>query len=68
MHYLCTKNNKLFNFIYYEKRYRRKIAIIKKRLENRSKESIISDICNYIDENNVEDIAWMFDIELPEDE
>ena len=45
-----------------------KIAIIKKRLENRSKESIISDICNYIDEKNVEDIAWMFDIELPEDE
>ena len=45
-----------------------KIAIIKKRLENRSKESIISDICNYIDENNVEEIAWMFDIELPEDE
>ena len=45
-----------------------KIAIIKKRLENRSKECIISDICNYIDKNNVEDIAWMFDIELPEDE
>ena len=45
-----------------------KIAIIKKRLENRSKESIISDICNYIDEINVEDIAWTFDIELPEDE
>ena len=45
-----------------------KIAIIKKRLENRSKESIISDICNYIDECNVEDIAWMFDIELPEDD
>ena len=69
MHYLCTKNNKLFNFIYYEKRYRRKkIAIIKKRLENRSKESIISDICNYIAENNIEEIAWMIDIELPEDE
>ena len=45
-----------------------KIAIIRKHLENRSKESIISDICNYIDEINVEDIAWMFDIELPEDE
>ena len=45
-----------------------KIAIIKKRLENRSKESIVSDICNYIDENNVEEIAWMFDIELPEDD
>ena len=45
-----------------------KIAIIKKRLENRSKESIISDICNYIAENNIEEIAWMFDIELPEDE
>ena len=45
-----------------------KISIIKKRLENRSKESIISDICNYIDENNVEEIAWMFDIELPEDD
>lgn len=41
-----------------------KIAIIKKRLENRSKECIINDICNYIDENNVEEIAWMFDIEL----
>ena len=41
-----------------------KIAIIKKRLEKRSKESIISDICNYIDENNVEEIARMFDIEL----
>ena len=45
-----------------------KIAIIKKCLENRSHKSIINDICNYIDENNVEDIAWMFDIELPEDE
>ena len=45
-----------------------KIAIIKKRLENRSKENIVCDICNYIDENNVEDIAWMFDIELQEDE
>ena len=45
-----------------------KIAIIRKHLENRSKESIISDICNYIDEYNVEDIAWMFDIGLPEDE
>ena len=45
-----------------------KIAIIKKCLENRSKESIINDICNYIDENNVEEIAWMFDIELPEDD
>lgn len=30
-----------------------KIAIIKKRLENRSKECIINDICNYIDENYV---------------
>ena len=45
-----------------------KIAIIKKCLENRSHKSIINDICNYIDENNVEDIAWMFDIELPENE
>ena len=45
-----------------------KIAIIRKSLENRSHKSIISDICNYIDEYNVEDIAWMFDIELPEDE
>ena len=45
-----------------------KIAIIKMLLEKRSKESIINDICNYIDENNVEEIAWMFDIELPEDE
>lgn len=45
-----------------------KIAIIKKRLENRSKECIINDICNYIDENNVEEIVWMFDVELPEDE
>lgn len=45
-----------------------KIAIIRKCLENRSHKSIINDICNYIDENNVEDIAWMFDIELPEDE
>ena len=45
-----------------------KIAIIRKSLENRSHKSIINDICNYIDENNVEDIAWMFDIELPEDE
>ena len=45
-----------------------KIAIIKKCLENRSHKSIINDICNYIDENNVEDIAWMFDIELLEDE
>ena len=45
-----------------------KIAIIKKCLENRSHKSIISDICNYIDENNVEEIAWMFDIELPEDD
>ena len=45
-----------------------KIAIIKKRFENRSHKSIISDICNYIDENNVEEIAWMFDIELPEDD
>ena len=45
-----------------------KIAVIKKCLENRSHKSIISDICNYIDENNVEDIAWMFDIELPEDD
>ena len=45
-----------------------KIAIIKKCLEKRSHKSIINDICNYIDENNVEEIAWMFDIELPEDE
>ena len=45
-----------------------KIAIIKKRLENRSKECIINGICNDIHENNVEEIAWMFDIELPEDE
>ena len=45
-----------------------KIAVIRKCLENRSHKSIISDICNYIDENNVEEIAWMFDIELPEDE
>ena len=45
-----------------------KIAIIRKSLENRSHKSIISDICNYIDENNVEDIAWLFDIGLPEDE
>ena len=45
-----------------------KISIIKKRLEIRSKGSIIGDICNYIDEYNVEDIAWMFDIGLPEDE
>ena len=45
-----------------------KIAFIRKCLETRSKESIISDICNYIDENNVEEIAWMFDIELPEDD
>ena len=45
-----------------------KIAIIRKHLENRSKESIIGDICMYIDENNVEEIAWWFDIELPEDE
>ena len=45
-----------------------KIAVIKKCLENRSHKSIINDICNYIDENNVEEIAWMFDIELPEDE
>ena len=44
------------------------ITIIKKCLENRSHKSIISDICNYITENNVEEIAWMFDIELPEDE
>ena len=44
-----------------------KIAFIKKCLENRSHKSIISDICNYIDENNVEEIAWMFDIELPEE-
>ena len=43
-----------------------KIAIIKKCLENRSKECIINDICNYIDVNNVEEIAWMFDIELLE--
>ena len=62
------QNNKLFNFIFMKRDIDEKIAIIKKRLENRSKESIISDICNYIDENNVEDIAWMFDIELPEDE
>lgn len=45
-----------------------KIAIIRKSLENRSHKSIISDICNYITENNIEEIAWMFDIELPEDE
>ena len=45
-----------------------KIAFIRKCLENRSHKSNISDICNYIDEINVEDIAWMFDIELPEDE
>ena len=45
-----------------------KIAFIRKCLENRSHKSIISDICNYIDEINVEDIAWMFDIGLPEDE
>ena len=45
-----------------------KIAIIRKSLENRSHKSIISDICNYIDAINVEDIAWMFDIELLEDE
>ena len=45
-----------------------KIAVSRKCLENRSHKSIISDICNYIDEYNVEDIAWMFDIELPEDE
>ena len=43
-----------------------KIAIIRKRLENRSHTSIINDICNYITENNVEEIAWMFDIELLE--
>ena len=43
-----------------------KIAIIKKCLENRSHKSIINDICNYITENNVEEIAWMFDIELLE--
>ena len=40
-----------------------KIAIIKTRLEKRSKESIINDICNYISENNVEEIAWMFDLD-----
>ena len=45
-----------------------KITFIRKCLENRSHKSIINDICNYSDENNVEEIAWMFDIELPEDD
>ena len=62
------QNNKLFNFIFMERNIDEKIAIIRKSLENRSHKSIINDICNYIDENNVEEIAWMFDIELLEDE
>ncbi len=45
-----------------------KIAIIKTRLEKRPKESIINDICNYISDRNVEEIAWMFDISLPEED
>lgn len=43
-----------------------KIEKIRKSLLARSKESIINDICVSISSNDVEDIAWMFDIYLGE--
>lgn len=43
-----------------------KIKRIRESLSARSKESIINDICESINSNDVEDIAWMFDIYLGE--
>lgn len=43
-----------------------KIKRIKESLSARSKTSIINDICESVDSDNVEDIAWMFDIYLGE--
>lgn len=40
------------------------IEKIKKALTERSKESIINDICNGLCSYNIEEIAWMFDIQL----
>ena len=39
-----------------------KIETIRRVLSKRSKESIINDICGSIGSNDVENIAWMFDI------